>query len=106
DVVAGIDNGRLLERRLMELIPIVEIIEIDSAWVNRAIILQPARAQNALPRVVVVNVAKHSLVMLVNSRLIEPDTRLLFYPGFELRIGRFAIRDKFLYGIRIQSQGI
>jgi hypothetical protein len=65
------DVVSLLEDHLMKLVPIVEIVEVHRVFGSRSFIRDVACTQNALARLIIVNVTTHRGVMLFNRVSIE-----------------------------------
>jgi hypothetical protein len=61
----------LLEDHLMKLVPVVEIVEVHRVFRSRSVIRDVACTQNALARLIIVNVTTHRGVMLFNRVSIE-----------------------------------
>src|SRR5262249_16712445 len=60
----GVLSERLLEHRLVKLVPIVEIVQVHCVFWRRSVIGNAARAENTRARFVVVIVAAHRSVVL------------------------------------------
>ena len=68
----------------MKLVPIVEIVQVHRVFRSRSVVGDAARAQNTLPRFVIVIVTAHRGVMLLD-RLPIKRFRVFLHPRFELR---------------------
>src|SRR5262245_35750459 len=99
---AGLEKGEQLPKfRLMEFVPVVEVVQINRIGTDRAGVRDGAGFQDAGARVVIVDVARNGDIQLMNGSLVELHARLLLHPGFELRIRRLAVGDELLDGVRV-----
>ena len=90
----------------MELVPVVEVVQVDGVGEDRTVVRQAVGAEDALAGFVGVDVAGDRDVELVDGRLVELHAGLLADPGLELGIGRLALGDELLDGVGVQAEGI
>ena len=90
----------------MEGAPVVDVVEVDSAGVARAIIRETDGIEDAFAGVVAVAVAEDGLVVAVDVGLAEFDSGKGFHPGFALRVGGLAVFDEGVKVIPRDSEGI
>src|SRR5438045_2018121 len=90
----------------MELIPIIEIIEVDCIARGRRVVRDAIAPENALARGIVVDITADGAIELVGGALVELGSRLLLDPAFELSISRALRLDVIDDGILVQCQRV
>ena len=96
--------GRLFQDRLMEFVPVVEVVQVDGVVADGAFVADAAGAADALAGGVVVVVTLDGAVALVDGGLVELHAGLFLQPCLELRVGGLAFRDVFLHRVGIQAE--
>ena len=96
---------KLFQDGLMELEPVVEIVQVDGIRKYTAIVIQSIGSQDIFANLVRVDVADDRDIQLVDIALGEIHAGLLLDPSLELRIGGLLFRDEGLYSLGLKAQG-
>src|SRR5437016_2690488 len=99
------DYKGLRQHRLVEFFPIIQVIQIYSVFRGSAVIGQVVSAKNRFARRVIVNVTANRCVEFLDGSLIQ-FCRILFYPGFELAIGRLVLFDVVDHRVTIEADTV
>src|SRR5262249_2394409 len=91
----------LLQDRLVKLVPVVQIVQVHCARVNRALVPDAVGAQNTFALPVLADVTHNRGVVLIDRCLVQAHSGLLLNPGFELAVGGLALGDELPDGIRV-----
>jgi len=89
----------------MEGRPVVEVVEIDRAGVDRTVVGEAAGGEDVLASGVVVDVALNGDVVFVDGGLVKLHARLRFDPRFELGVAGLLALDELAHGGFAQAKG-
>jgi len=95
----------LLDDGGVKFLPILDVVQIDRAGQNTAVILETCGTEDFPTRRVSVHVSENRHVVMMDVRLGQSGTGLLCDPLFELRIGRPTVLDERYEGVGIQAKG-
>src|ERR1700674_5327939 len=93
----------LFQHRLMELVPIIEVVQVHRIFRCGRVVRHVASTQHILARVVIVNVTAHRRVMLLDRPRRE-RFGVLLHPRFKLGIGRFLLLDAILPRLLLEPE--
>ena len=88
---------------MVKLVPIVEVIQIHSVFWRRSVIGDAACAKNPVPRFVVVIVAAHRRVVLLDRFSIYRFP-ILLHPRLEFGIGRVVLLNVISHRLLLESE--
>ena len=103
--LSALTRDFLRQHRLVEFFPIIQVIQIHGIFRGSAVIRQGIRAENRFARGVIVNVTANRGIEFLDGGLIQLG-RILFYPGFELAIGRFILFDVVNHRVAVQTDTV
>src|SRR6266568_4513735 len=93
----------LPQDRLVEFVPVVEIVQAHSVAWRGSVVGNAARAQNTLARGVIGVITAHRGVMLLD-RFAGKRLGVLLYPYFEFGVRRLVLLDVISYRLFIESE--
>src|SRR5581483_11712790 len=103
--VAASARWPLLQLRLVELFPIIQIIKVYCILAGRGVIRQRIGAKDALASVIIVIVTPNGRIKFLDGGLVELRAGL-FHPGLELAISRAAVFNEMEDRVTLEPQPV